>query len=82
MQYTNTTTMSYQGTFLSETVTINRTFGEPKKRKDNSFEAKWGVNIKGEKATVETKDGRNFVVYAPTSRAYNGLVNKVQINTI
>ena len=69
--------MTYQGTFLSETITINRTFGEPIEKIPNSHEATW----KFDGFKISTTDGRHFVVNAMDMWVYNKVVNKVQINT-
>lgn len=74
--------MNYQGVFRSNTATINRTFGEPTIKKDNTHEAKWEVEVKGEEAELETVDGREFTVRANTQQAFNKVVNQVQINTL
>tara|TARA_B110000503_G_C6861390_1_gene294929 strand:+ start:186 stop:407 length:222 start_codon:yes stop_codon:yes gene_type:complete len=73
--------MSYQGTFLSETPTINRTFGDGKTT-TNSHKAKWTTKLLGDKVTIETTDGRSFVVDAKDAQTYNKVVNKVQLNTL
>ncbi len=73
--------MPYQGTFVSASTTLNRTFGEGKTT-PNSHEAKWNANLFGNDVTIETKDGRNFVVDAKDAQTYNKVVNNVQINTL
>jgi hypothetical protein len=73
--------MSYQGTFLSETITIRRTFGDGKTT-TNSHKAKWSTKLLGNKVTIETKDGRSFVVDTIDAQTYNKVVNKVQLNTL
>jgi hypothetical protein len=69
--------MTYQGTFLSETVTIIRTFGEPKEKTPNSHNATWSFDA----FKISTTDGRQFIVRAMDTWIYNKVVNKVQINT-
>ena len=73
--------MSYQGTFLSETITIRRTFGDGKTT-TNSHKAKWSTKLLGNKVTIETKDGRSFVVDTIDAQTYTKVVNKVQLNTL
>jgi len=73
--------MSYQGTFVSASTTINRTFGEGNVT-TNSHEAKWNITLFGNAVTIETKDGRNFMVDANDAQTYNKVVNNVQINTL
>ena len=73
--------MSYQGTFLSETITIRRTFGDGKTT-TNSHKAKWTTKLLGNKVTIETKDGRSFVVDTIDAQTYNKVVDKVELNTL
>ena len=73
--------MSYQGTFLSATNTLNRTFGEGETT-PNTHETKWGVNLFGNNVTIETNDGRSFVVDTIDAQTYTKVVNKVQLNTL
>jgi hypothetical protein len=75
-------TMTYQGTFLSDSVTLSRTFGAPDKDNHNLPQAKWETDTPFGKVRISTTDGRSFVAYGESMEAYNKVVNKIQINTL
>jgi hypothetical protein len=74
--------MGYQGTFISESATINRVYGEPITKTSNSHEASWNTKVYDNEVLICTKDGRGFSVWALDCRTYNRVVNTIQINTI